>query len=322
MNDRQEQELLYFWVIGDMHFRASGQWRAIHTPRMATVFDDIHALWREEGFPAFCVSPGDIVDTGYGANYEFAKRELAAQLGDMPFYQGIGNHEYQPERFLESGKEDNLHTAEEFQAVWGKPIRYTWTAGPKDEVVCIMLEQPTPFLPGMQRENPHVILPQESLDFLDTTLAANSNRLAVVFAHCPLHNTVLDRDPARNLDADSLEPFFFVENSSEVRAILAKHSNAALYISGHTHSGWGSPRLIFTEMLGDHPITHLNVMSPWYTGRNAGPRLNADHTRLEYRPDNPDVQATFAIRMYEHTVVIRAREHKTRQWLERWEVTT
>lgn len=313
--DTDATRLLYFWVFGDLHFRHREQWLAHHTPRMHQMFDDLHAVWREEGFPAFCVAPGDIVDTGTSTNYELAKRELMAQLGPIPFYPGIGNHEFLPEN-----KDDPLHTPEEFTAAWDKPICYAWTAGASEEIVCIMLDQPDPFLPGMRRGNPHVVLSQETLTFLDATLTTHSERLAIIFAHCPLHNTVLDRDPANNLDDDSLDPFFFVENSQEVRAILARHRNAALYISGHTHSGWESPQLILTETLGGHPVTHLNVMSPWYTGRLAGPRLNVDRTVLEYHADNPDVQATFALSLYSSKAIIRVRDHRTRQWLAQWEV--
>src|SRR5439155_16244757 len=188
------------------------------------------------------------------------------------------------------------------------------------EVICIMLEQPNPFLPGMRSEYPHVLLSQETLDFLDSTLTKHTDRLAILFAHCPLRDTVLDRDPERNLDDDSQDPFFFIDNSPEVRAILAKHSNAALYISGHTHSGWGSPQLVFTEMLGRHPVTHLNAMSPWYTGRHKGPRFNADRTQLEYHADTPDVLATFGVWIYPDRAIICAREHRERRWLEQWDV--
>ena len=102
---QEAQELLYFWVIGDMHFRAREQWEAFHAPRMRTMFDDIHAVWDVEGLPAFCVAPGDIVDKGHASNYALAKRELAVQLGTMPFYPGIGNHEYQPETLQDNGQE-------------------------------------------------------------------------------------------------------------------------------------------------------------------------------------------------------------------------
>jgi 3',5'-cyclic AMP phosphodiesterase CpdA len=319
MNDRDIQKpILYFWVLGDLHFRAQEQWRALHTPRMTYMFEDLHKVWQEEGgrgAPDFCVSPGDIVDTGAEANYDLARQELAAQLGTIPFYPGIGNHEYHPE----SG-DDILHTAEEFSAAWEKPVRYAWKAGNAGEIICIMLEQPYPYLPGMRRENPQVLFSQETLDFLDKMLVEHAERLAILFAHCPLRDTVLDRDPQRNLDDDSQNPFFFVENSPEVRTILAKHSNAALYISGHTHSGWGSPQLVFTESIGGHPVTHLNVMSPWYTGRHKGPRFNADRSKLEYRPDTPDVLATFAVWVYHDKAIIRAREHRERRWLEQWEI--
>ena len=307
------QQLLYFWALGDLHYRARDQWHAMHTQRLAPMFQDLRTLWRDEGFPAFCVSPGDIVDTGAPENYQLAKEDLAAQLGDIAFYPGIGNHEFHAE-----SRADTTHTAAEFSQVWDKPVRYSWT---ENEVLCIMLDQPNPYEPGdPRRENPRVIFSQESLTFLDTTLAQHIGGPAVIFAHCPLRDTVLDRDPRRNLDDDSQDPFFYVENSQEVRAILARHRNAGLYISGHTHSGWGSPQLVFTETLGDHPVTHLNLMCPWYTGRHRGPRLNADRSTLEYHSDTPDVLATFALHIYRHQALIRARDHRAGQWLAQWTV--
>jgi hypothetical protein len=121
-----------------------------------------------------------------------------------------------------------------------------------------------------------------------------------------------------DLGDDSLDPFFFVENSQDVRAILANHHNAKLYIIGHTHSGWGSPQLVFTETLDNHPVTHLNLMSPWYTGRHRGPRISADRTTLEYYPDDPDLLVSFAIHIYRHHAIIRLRDHRTRKWLTQW----
>lgn len=309
-NDFARQELLYFWVFGDLHYRAHDQWHNIHSRRLAPMFKDVRMLWLEEGAPSFCVSPGDIIDTGVPENYRLARKDLAAQLGNIPFYPGIGNHEYHPEQ-----KEDAVHTAEEFCAAWDRPVRYSWVA---NEVACLMLDMPNPFRPGERRENPHVIFSQETLDFLHSTLTAYADLPAVIFAHCPLSNTVLDRDPEQNLDDDSLDPFFFVENSHAVRAILAQHPNAKLYISGHTHSGWGSPQLVFTESLGQHAITHINVMSPWYTGRHRGIRRSADRTTLEYRADEPDVLASFAMHIYRKKAVIGVRDHLTHQWLTQW----
>lgn len=305
-------ELLYFWALGDLHYRARSQWHSIHSRRLATMFQDLRSLWLDNGPPAFCATPGDIVDTGAPENYKLAKRDLAAQLGNVPLYPGIGNHEFHPE-----SREDTAHSAEEFSATWQKPVRYTWTVG---EVLCIMLDQPDPYQPDPLRENPQVIFSGETLTFLETALAQHSEYIAIIFAHCPLRDTVLDRDPERNLDDDSQDPFFYVENSQEVRAILARHANAGLYFSGHTHSGWGSPNLVFTEILGGHPVTHVNLMSPWYTGVHRGPRLSADRLSLEYYPDNPDVLATFAVWVHRNSAIIRARDHRTRQWLAQWAV--
>ena len=312
----RQNELLYFWALGDLHYRARNQWHAMHSQRLAPMFEDLRTLWRDEGPPAFCVSPGDIVDTGASENYKLAKQDLAAQLGDIPFYPGLGNHEFHPE-----SRTDMLHTAAEkisgFCQAWDKAVRYWWI---EDKVLCIMLDQPNPYEPDPHRENPQVIFSQESLTFLDTTLAQHSEHPAIIFAHCPLRDTVLDRDPELNLDDDSQDPFFYVENSLEVRSILAQHRNAALYISGHTHSGWGSPQLVFTETLGDHPVTHVNLMCPWYTGRHCGPHLKADRSMLEYLPDTPDVLATFSVHIYPDHALIRARDHRVKQWLAQWTV--
>jgi len=310
VSNEQDEELLYFWAFGDLHYRARDQWHAMHARRLDPMFQDVRSLWLDEGAPAFCVSPGDIVDTGARENYTLATKDIAAQLGNIAFYPGIGNHEFHAE-----SREDTVHTAAEFSAAWDMPVRYAWTAGEGSEVVCIMLDQPDPYKPDPLRENIHVIFSQETLAFLDAALAEHAKSIAIIFAHCPLWNTVLDRDPQRNLDDDSLDPFFYVENSDEVRAILARHTNTALYISGHTHSGWGSPNLIFTERLGNHPVTHLNLMCPWYTGRHRGPRLSADRLSLEYYPDDPDVLASFGVKIYHHQALIGVRDHRTRQWL-------
>ena len=150
---------------------------------MAVMFQDVNSLWLDEGFPAFCVSPGDIVDTGAEVNYRLAKNDLGAQLGKVAFYPGIGNHEYHPE-----DKEDGIHTAEEFSKCWGRPVRYTWMAG---DVTCIMLEQPFPYKDGERREDPHVVFSREALTFLDAALDERPESPAIIFAHCPLRDTVL-----------------------------------------------------------------------------------------------------------------------------------
>ena len=94
VSNEQGEELLYFWAFGDLHYRARDQWHAMHARRLAPMFQDVRSLWLDEGAPAFCVSPGDIVDTGARENYTLATKDIAAQLGNIPFFPGIGNHEF------------------------------------------------------------------------------------------------------------------------------------------------------------------------------------------------------------------------------------
>ena len=292
-DNSNQHELLYFWAIGDMHYRAIAAWNEFHTQRLAPLFEDLHEIWQQEGTPAFCVFPGDLVERGTVENYQLAKAFLTKQLGNVPFYPGIGNHEY----YLID--EEPTALVQTFTDTWDKPISYSWQAG---EVVGIMLDYPNP---AMLADPKHIYISQETLAFLDKTLAAHTDQLAVIFLHCPLYNTVLDRDPEQHRDYNSLQNFFSPDNSQEVRDILARHRNAFLYISGHTHSGWEAPNLVVTEEIGGHPLTSVNLMSPWYTGRHTGPRLSPDHQSLKYIPDEPNVVTSFAIHVYrDHAMIL------------------
>jgi hypothetical protein len=298
------QELLYFWAFGDLHYSAIDLWHALHTQRLAPMFRDLRSLWSREGGPAFCVSPGDIVEMSAPENYELVKKELENHLGKIPFYPGLGNHELYAE-----SDESTEHLLQDYTAFWGKPVRYFWM---QKSVVCIMLDAigyPEPYFT------------QETLAFMETALAKHPRHPAVIFAHCPLHNTVLDRGSENQLDYHTLDPFFAIQNSDEVRAILARHKNAGLYLSGHTHSGWQAPNLVYTEELGSHDVTYINLMSPWYTGFHKGPHLSDDHAACDYLADEPDVLVSFAVQVYRDKAIIRLRDHRTRSWLAEWVVS-
>jgi 3',5'-cyclic AMP phosphodiesterase CpdA len=297
-------ELLYFWAIGDLHYCAIDQWKTFHTQRLAPMFRDLRSVWSDEGVPAFCVSPGDIIERSAPENFQLAKKQLAALLGKIPFYPGLGNHEL----YAENGENED-HLIEDFTAFWGKPVRYYWVEG---KVLCIMLDPigyPEPFLS------------QESLNFLQTALAKHPGYTSIIFCHCPIYNTVLDRDPERMLDYHSLDPFFALQNSAEVRAMLGKYKQVSLFLSGHTHSGWSAPNLVYTEELDGHPVTFVNLMSPWYTGFHKGASLNKDATAFEFDYDDPDVVVSFAFHIYRDRALIRLRDHRARTWMSQWNIS-
>jgi hypothetical protein len=306
----QQHELLYFWAFGDLHYRALSAWRELNLQRLAIMYNDLQLLWQgDEGQPAFCVSPGDIVDTCAIDDYHLAKADIEQHLKAIPFYPGVGNHEY----YGPNG-EDPARMAESYTSVWERPLRYSWQVS---EVICIMLDYPDPF----KLENPkYVYLAQETLDFLDETLTAHASQPAIIFLHCPLYDTVLDRDPENYRDYNSRQHFFSLENSKEVRDVLARHANAHLLFNGHTHSGWEAPGLVKTEQLGDHPVTFVNLMSPWYTGTHRGPYRHPESREMLYHADEPDVIPTFAVRLFPEQALIRVRDHKTQTWLKEWTV--
>jgi 3',5'-cyclic AMP phosphodiesterase CpdA len=297
------KELLYFWALGDLHYSAHAAWQALHTPRLAPLFQDLRQLWAREGVPAFCVSPGDIVEMGAPEHYQWAGQQLRANLGSVKFYPGVGNHE-----LLCEGEESEEDLLDDFATFWSQPPHYYWEQG---NVVCIMLDvvgYPVPMLTS------------ESLAFLKTALAKHPRHIAIVFAHCPLYNTVLARDMAADLDYDSLDPFFSVENSAEVRRILARHDGACLYVSGHTHTGWKSPTLVVTDNSGVHPALYVNLSSPWYTGRHNGARWLEEEQRYDYRADQPDHLISLAVHISREKICLRLRDHLAGNWLSEWNV--
>lgn len=309
MSDVTHEAALYFWAIGDMHYRAMPAWHEVHTQRLQAMFTDLRALWQEEGMPAFCGAPGDLVETCAPANYELARTCLTRELGDVPFYPGVGNHE-----FHGPDGEDPATMLATFQHFWQRPPRYTWQAG---GITCIMLDYPDPHT---LQDPAYVYVSRETLAFLDETLMATRGKLAVIFFHAPLRNTVLDRDPVVGRDYNSMQNFFSPENSQAVRDILARHDQACIFISGHTHTGWEAPGLVKSEQLGQNMVTFVNLMSPWYTGNQDAIRVDREQQTVTYVPDEPDVMVSFAFYIRGEEALIRAREHRSQCWLKEWRV--
>ena len=294
---------MYFWAIGDLHFCAKEQWKTFQTQRLTLMYTDLRSLWSKEGAPDFCVSPGDIIELNTPENFQLAKKQMTNLLGNIPFYPGLGNHELYAEN-----TESEDHLIEDFEAFWGKPVRYYWVVG---EALYIMLD-PIGY--------PEPYLTQESLTFLQTALAKHPGYISVIFCHCPLYNTVLDRDPVQNLDYHSLDPFFALQNSADIRTILGKYKQVRLFLSGHTHSGWGAPHLVYSEELSGHQVTFVNLMSPWYTGFHKGATLNEDGSVFEFEPDDPDLIVSFAFHIYHDRAFIRLRDHRTHTWMAQWNI--
>ncbi len=298
-------ELLYFWAFGDLHYHTPQQWRTYHAQRLAPLFRDLRALWSQEGAPAFCVSPGDIVERPTPANYQLARQDLIAHLGDIPFYPGLGNHELWAD---DDDEDDSNQFVKHFVIFWNKPTHYYWVQG---EVLCVMLD-PIGY--------PEPRFSRDTLAFLQTALAKHPSHIAVVFAHCPLYNTVLDRSPEQKRDYHSLMPFFSIQNSDEVRVLLARHHTGCLYISGHTHSGWQAPNLVYTEQVGTSRLTSVNLMSPWFTGYEKEPGHTAEKDIFDFYIDEPDLVVSFAFQVYRNYATIRLRNHRENTWMAQWQV--
>jgi hypothetical protein len=134
--------------------------------------------------------------------------------------------------------------------------------------------------------------------FLDTELG-NTSLDCLMFCHAPLDNTVIS--DLSQTSASSTDPLWQTHPSDAIRTILAAHSNARAWVSGHTHSPIGARQLIKTEQLGGKRFLHLNVMSPWYTGV-----LPADVS---------DPIITVYLTVLSGRIEIRFRDHGNHAWL-------
>src|SRR5260370_39486910 len=60
-------------------------------------------------------------------------------------------------------------------------------------------------------------------------------------------------------------------------------------------------------------------MSPWYTGYHKGASLY-DGTHLKFYPDDPDIVASFAFRIYRKQAIVSLRDQRERTWMAEWSV--
>lgn len=95
-----------------------------------------------------------------------------------------------------------------------------------------------------------------------------------VFYHAPLYQTVQGPITGPNGVWSSAEDGFHVLgptdalHGSEITDILAAHSNAKAWISGHTHSPIDAPGFVTEKTLGGKTVACVNTSAIFYTGRS------------------------------------------------------
>jgi hypothetical protein len=126
-----------------------------------------------------------------------------------------------------------------------------------------------------------------TLAFLERELQAGPDSCWIA-CHFPLFRTVMG-DP--RLHCTSVMDAFHAKPDREIRGLLARHRNAKLWLSGHTHSPLSAPGLIKrTRLSRRRTIVAINTSALVGIGRRRNPRaplcslyLTPGRDRLEIR---------------------------------------
>ncbi len=228
---RTEFAPVRFGVVSDPHLDIRGKnGMKMSAASVACVKQAVAALNREKNL-SFVFVPGDLLQDGERENAQ-AIRDILDGLS-VPYFVVSGNHDYAPAdpakrrdgfTYLDSDEFVRFFEGHGYEP--GGKHYYARRIVPGLRVV------------GLDACRPGVkgtfggLLPEEQLAWLDRQLADHADELNLVFVHHNLVRWSKDEQPG-GPKAD-----FAIENGAAVRAVLARHSQAApVVVSGHRHIG-------------------------------------------------------------------------------------
>jgi hypothetical protein len=275
-----------FSVIGDVHVGYTT--RTGIDARLDAAFTDLATL-NHLHFHRLYV--GDLVDrvdssgTTPGANdTEFLARAAALDPDRADWTACVGNHDTNGER-----------TADQWAAVYGYADQNFVTDFGWCRLIVIGLDT----VAG-GGANP-VTLSTATVTWLDQQLAADG-RDAIILCHSPLERTVYTMRPggAATGGLSSINPNFMTQPSTDVQAVLDKHSNARAWICGHTHSQYEAVGCFDRHWLGSRHIAHINAGSLAWTD--------------EALTGETDPLRSLFLTVLDDRIDVHIRNHRTQAW--------
>jgi 3',5'-cyclic AMP phosphodiesterase CpdA len=253
--------------IGDLHAGA------IADRRMRLVSRDVAAL--EE--PALHLQIGDATESGRAEEDELALDFLERLPG--PWVTVLGNHDILR----------NDRTPAEWARAYGRRSQnFVVELG----FARLIVVGPDRTDPGMRAGR----LSEATLAFLDRRLE-EADRDCWIACHWPLFRTVMG-DPRRHFTSEMAA--FHAKPDGRIRETLARHRNAKLWLSGHTHSPLSAPGLIRRTRLGPgRTIVAVNASALVGIGKRRNPRAPLCSLFLTHRPSR---------------IEVRCRDHRNGRW--------
>jgi 3',5'-cyclic AMP phosphodiesterase CpdA len=253
--------------IGDLHAGA-----ITHT-RVDAVRRDVERL----GTPALHLQVGDTTEGGNGRQDELALRFLDSM--PAPWVTALGNHDIL----------HNARTAADWAGAYGQRSQ-NFTV--ELDFVRVIVIGPNRSEPGKRAGR----LAAATLAFLERELEGSAKDCWVV-CHWPLLKTVMG-DP--RLHFTSAMEAFHAKPDAQIRALLARHDSAKVWLSGHTHSPLSAPGLIKrTKLAPKRSIVAVNASALVGIGKRRDPRAPLCSLYLTHRPGG---------------VEVRGRDHRAGAW--------
>ena len=254
--------------VGDLHAGA------ISAARLAAVLDDVRAL----PLPALHLQIGDATEAGAAAQDRIALDWLGRL--PAPHRTILGNHDIL----------QNRRTAGAWARAYGRRS--------KNFVVDLRFARIVAVGPDRNHEGARSgTLSPRTLRWLERELG-RERRECWIACHWPLRATVLgDRQRLYT----SAMASFHAKPDAEIRALLARHPHARLWLSGHTHSPLSAPGLVTRARLGGgRTVLAVNLSALVSVGKRRDRRDPLRSVYLTQRPGG---------------VEVRFRDHRTRAWL-------
>lgn len=189
--------------ISDLHIKPPGHLAYGRVDTAAALERCVIALNEFRPRPDVVVVSGDLADTPTIEEYEYLTRLLAPL--ELPFASIPGNHD----------------SREMMRAVF--PQALTNPTGPLDRKIEIG-ELDLLLLDSSVQGQPHGILEEPTLRWLDTTLASSRDRPALLFLHHPPFKAGIWHMDRQNL-----------LNAAELAPIVRRHPRVQLIAAGHIH---------------------------------------------------------------------------------------
>lgn len=236
--------------------------------------------------PVARVITGDVTNVGGAGEIVTAQTAIAA-VSSVPVYPVMGNHD-----LFSGGTQATFGTA------------YATPSGTANYIVdlptlrLIMIAPdalPTDGVDGA--DGARIRLPDATVStWLDAQLAGTTKD-CLIFCHAPLKDTVLGAGV--NYDS-SVEPWFVTTvstktTSNAILTVLAAHSNAKAWISGHVHCPINTPQFVVGQTVGSHTMAMISVSALAYTGINVNTVTQAMSSActgsyVTYYPDRIEVR--------------------------------